>query len=381
MPDDTPRPAGGPGAAGRAALRKARQRLVAPPLAEVEHRALVYADDVGRRALERADATDAALDRLAERVDEQDRRLVGASERLHALERVLNDLGSAMSREHGLAGAAEGYREAVYLLHELRRDLRRHELEHTDEPPDSPAPATAADGGPRTDPYAGKHPRRFDYSGFERRFRGDPDDVRRLLVERYGSLLARHSPVLDIGCGRGELLGALLEQGVEVMGVEPEPSLAAQARERGVPVEESLGADYLRGVEDGSLGAIVCFHVVEHLVVDDLIELLQLAARKLRPGGVFVAETPNPMTFLTLHESYLLDPTHVQPLHPSLLSWLAETAGFRSIEVAYHSPATSLHLPKPDDDGTPLAQQVRRALERLDHQLYGPQDYSVVARA
>ena len=122
------------------------------------------------------------------------------------------------------------------------------------------------------------------------------------------------------------------------------------------------------------------FHVLEHLVVDDLIELLELAARKLRPGGLLIAETPNPMTFLTLHESYLLDPTHVLALHPALLAWLAESAGFRTVEISYHSPATSLWVPPVEGDG-PLVAQLDAAFTQLNHQLYGPQDYSIVARA
>ena len=141
---------------------------------------------------------------------------------------------------------------------------------------------------------------------------------------------------------------------MDVLGVEPEPGLAAQARGAACRSSRRSAPTSCAGSADGSLGAVVSFHVVEHLVVDDLIELLELAARALRPGGLFVAETPNPMTFLTLHESYLLDPTHVQPLHPALLSWLAESAGFASVEVAYHSPATSLWFPPLEtDDGAP----------------------------
>ncbi len=359
---------------GRRAARAAAARLVQADLDALEER-LVRELQLSGRERDAADAALAArLDRAAEATD-------ALAARVGALEQALGELGGAMSREHGLPGAAGAYREALYLLHELRRDLRSH-LSATPAGTDGAAPAPAA----AADPYAGKHPRRFDYAGFERRFRGDPQDVKRLLSDRYLPLLTGLSPVtgggpvVDIGCGRGELLEALQEHGLQVVGVEPEPALAAQARERGVPVVETLGADYLRGVEDGSLGAVVSFHVVEHLVVDDLVELLELAARKLCPGGVFVAETPNPMTFLTLHESYLLDPTHVQALHPALLSWLAEVAGFRSVDIDYHSPATSLWVPPLRGEG-PLVGQLDAAFARLNHQLYGPQDYSLVAHA
>lgn len=379
----------------RSAARALLARTVRADLDALEAR-LVAELQASERARDARDAELAVAVATQAAVSE---RLDG---RVAELERTLAELGGAMSREHGLAGAAGAYREVVYLLHELRRDLRGHtaadhpaadhpEADHpgADHPgADHPAGPqdNPAQGAPPTagDPYAGKHPRRFDYAGFERRFRGDPDDVQRVLTERYLPVLdtpeVRGGVVVDIGCGRGELLEVLAGRGFQVLGVEPQAELAAQTRARGVPVVQTLGADHLRGVPAGSLGAVVSFHVVEHLVVDDLVELLELAARALRPGGLFVAETPNPMTFLTLHESYLLDPTHVQPLHPALLAWLAEAAGFRSVDVSYHSPATSLWVPPLTGEG-PLVEQLDVAFGRLNHQLYGPQDYSIVARA
>jgi len=380
--------AGGRGrlARGRQAGRRLAARVLRAELDALEQRLVLEIQASGRACAARDEQLRADQEAAAAQLAVAAQLTADLGARLAAVEMTLTGLGAAMSREHGLAGAPDAYREALYLLHEVRRDLRAHTLGHLTAWQQAAGQQAASTGtGSAADPYAGRHPRRFDYAGFERRFRGEPEAVRAVLTERYlpvldGVQAGVGGPVVDIGCGRGELLEALQERGVEVVGVEPEPALAAQTRARGVPVVEALGADYLRGVEDGSLGAVVCLHVVEHLVVDDLIELLELAARKVRPGGVFVAETPNPMTFLTLHESYLLDPTHVQPLHPALLSWLAETAGFRSVDIAYHSPATSLWLPPLRGDG-PLVEQLDAAFGRLNHQLYGPQDYSMVARA
>ncbi len=365
---------------GRGAVRRLGARLVQADLDALEQRLVREVVALGVRL-------DGEDDRLRHGTHEVQLVATSLLSRVERLEAALEELGAAMSREHGLAGAAAAYRETVYLVHELRRDLRGHTAASPGSAPAAASPGTPAAGSGTpapTDPYAGKHPRRFDYAGFERRFRGDPASVGAALAARYLPLLegteaVGRGPLVDIGCGRGELLEVLHGRGWDVVGVEPEPALAAQTRERGVPVVEALGADHLRGLEDGSLGAVVSFHVVEHLVVDDLLELLELSARKLRPGGLFVAETPNPMTFLTLHESYLLDPTHVQPLHPALLSWLAESSGFRSVEVQYHSPATSLHVP-PLGDLDPTEGRLDEAFARLNHQLYGPQDYSLVAR-
>ena len=82
-----------------------------------------------------------------------------------------------------------------------------------------------------------------------------------------------------------------------------------------------------RRLPEQSLGSIISVHVVEHLPLATLVELLELAATRLRPGGIFVAETPNPASLIVLGNSYILDPTHVWPLHPSLLTFLCERAG------------------------------------------------------
>ncbi|HYX75819.1 MAG TPA: methyltransferase domain-containing protein, partial [Gaiellaceae bacterium] len=50
------------------------------------------------------------------------------------------------------------------------------------------------------------------------------------LLVREGDLAGRR--VLDIGCGTGRAAEALVERGARVWGVEPEPEMAALARER-----------------------------------------------------------------------------------------------------------------------------------------------------
>ena len=67
--------------------------------------------------------------------------------------------------------------------------------------------------------------------------------------------------------------------------------------------------------------------VVEHLPPAALFRLLELAAAKLRPGGLLVAETINPLSPLALR-TYFADLTHAQPLVPETLALLARQAGF-----------------------------------------------------
>jgi len=135
---------------------------------------------------------------------------------------------------------------------------------------------------------------------------------------------------------------------------------------------------FLRSRPEGSLGAIISTQVVEHLELDDLIELLELSVTRLRPGGVFIAETPNPGALFVLGNSYAMDPTHVRPLHPALLSFLCEGAGFRHIEVRFFAPAEEYHLPLIDDPEAPgWVEQINQAFSRLNDTIFGPQDYAI----
>jgi hypothetical protein len=122
-------------------------------------------------------------------------------------------------------------------------------------------------------------------------------------------------------------------------------------------------------------------HVAEHLPLPALVDLLELAATRLRPGGILVAETPNPASLVVLGNSYILDPTHVWPLHPSLLTFLCERAGFRDVELRFHAPAEDYHLPRLEvPEGAEWARPVNEAVDRLNDVLFGPQEYAVVAR-
>jgi SAM-dependent methyltransferase len=294
---------------------------------------------------------------------------------------TLEDLGMAIAPAAGLAGAGERLSELRERVNGLDRRLRSLQAQAV-----APAPAEAAPvagalveaGSVQAAPSSAL----FDYVGFERRFRGDPETVAAALAERYLDLLVANPPVVDIGCGRAELVEMLTRRGVEAIGVDTDPSMVAEARDRGLDVRQVDGSSFLRGREPGSLGAIIATHLVEHLEFADLVELLELAATRLRPGGLFIAETPNPTSLVVLGNSFILDPTHLRPLHPSLLTFLCEGAGFRDVRLRFHAPATDYQLPMIDDpDAPPWAKRVNDAFAKLNAVLFGPQEYALIATA
>lgn len=286
---------------------------------------------------------------------------------LRTLQETIEELGMSIAPGTGLPGAASR-------LAELRERLTAVERRTRGQPAPSPAtsPARRRAETPAT--------RVLDYVGLERRFRGDPDAILTAVKERYLDMLRGHPPVLDVGCGKGELLEALAQEGVEGLGVDFDSDMVAEGRAKGLEVHEGDGLAFLRSRKEYSLGSIIAIHVAEHLELGDLVEFLQLVATRLRPGGLFIAETPNPASLIVLGNSYVLDPTHVRPLHPSLMVFLCESAGFRDVQLRFYSPAEGYHLPLIDDPEAPQwAQQINRGFEKLNQVLFGPQEYAVIA--
>lgn len=213
------------------------------------------------------------------------------------------------------------------------------------------------------------------YSRFEERFRGSRDDVARSL-DAYESDLDRlgaHGPVLDIGSGRGEFLERLGVDGIEAYGVDTNQTFVTACTARGLDVRLADAMDHLAAVPAGSLGAVTGFHIVEHLPVPTLIELLDRALLALAPGGRILFETPNPTNLIVGASSFYLDPTHLRPLHPDLLSFLVSDRGFVDVETRFLHPARTDLLDQIDelDD-----------VERMARwSLFGPQDVAVLATA
>ena len=213
------------------------------------------------------------------------------------------------------------------------------------------------------------------YVTFEDKFRGTREEIKERLrvyldVIRGADAGTGEHPVLDIGCGRGEWLELLRDEGISAYGVDLNDSLARQCRERGLRVEIGDALSFLRALPEGELGAITGFHIIEHLPMDMLLELYGEAVRVLRPGGVAIFETPNPQNLLVGACNFYADPTHKRPLYPETQQFFLEYRGFSRVELKYlhpHEPAARL----PEAEAPELA-------ARLNDLLSCARDYAVI---
>jgi O-antigen chain-terminating methyltransferase len=175
------------------------------------------------------------------------------------------------------------------------------------------------------------------YIGFEDLFRGPRDEIRGRLAD-YLPLFAGAANVLDLGCGRGEFLELLREEGIEARGVDLNDEMVELCRTRGLDVVGGDALTYLEACPDGSIGGILAAQVIEHLDPAVIIRLLDVAHTKLTPGGRIVLETINPACWFAFFESYIRDLTHVRPVHPDTLKFLLQASGFQRVEIRYRAP-------------------------------------------
>jgi len=193
-------------------------------------------------------------------------------------------------------------------------------------------------GGPALPSSEHDHTLDALYVSFEDRFRGTREQVKSTQQVYLGYLAdvgagVPTAPVLDIGCGRGEWLELLREQGLTARGLDLNRVMIHECHGYGLEVIEGDAIEYLRRQPANSLGAITGFHIVEHLPFPQLITLLDETLRVLKPGGVAIFETPNPENLVVGAYTFYFDPTHRNPLPPPTLQYLVEIRGFAKVDI------------------------------------------------
>jgi SAM-dependent methyltransferase len=209
------------------------------------------------------------------------------------------------------------------------------------------------------------------YASFEDQFRGSRAEIKERF-HVYLPILKEASVttgILDLGCGRGEWLEVLKEEGFEARGVELNSAMVEACRERGLEVTVSDAIAYLQGLPDNSLRAVTGFHFIEHLPFETLIKMLDEVVRVLRSGGVVIFETPNPENVLVGSHFFYFDPTHRNPLPGEMIQFLLESRGLARVELMKLHPADALKV-EGDDELT----------ERFNEYFFGPMDYAVIGR-
>jgi len=151
----------------------------------------------------------------------------------------------------------------------------------------------------------------------------------RFRVKRLAGSLPRGARVLDVGCGRGVMLRALLDLGYEAHGVEISTEAAAGADPRAtVHIAPDLTQAAL---PDQFFDAVILWHVLEHLPHPDRV--LAELHRILKPGGRLILAVPNYASWqarlMKSHWFHLDLPRPLYHFTPRTLKRLLQQSGFR----------------------------------------------------
>ncbi len=173
----------------------------------------------------------------------------------------------------------------------------------------------------------------FDYFGFEQMFRGNKDLLQGRL-KQYVNLFAKGQRVLDVGCGRGDFLELLKENGIVASGVDIDPEMVETCRNGGFDVACDDFENYLDSLSEHSTEGIFSAQFIEHLVPERIDSFIKKSYNKLTWGGKFVAETINPYN-LPNSRFFYVDPTHQKPIFPEVARFICLSAGFRDVQIRY----------------------------------------------
>ncbi|MBY4676800.1 class I SAM-dependent methyltransferase [Marinobacterium arenosum] len=211
------------------------------------------------------------------------------------------------------------------------------------------------------------------YVAFEDACRGTREQIRAAMEVYLPYLQALtergETRLLDLGCGRGEWLQLMREQGWQVQGIDMNRVMVQQCQEAELEVSQADALAHLQSLPEASVDLISGFHIIEHLPFATLFGVFNEAMRVLTPGGRILFETPNPENLLVGSHTFYHDPTHRNPVTPTSVEFLARYHGFVDAEII------RLH-PYPEEA---KVAGIDPLTERVNGHLCGPQDYAIMA--
>src|ERR1035437_8872079 len=107
-------------------------------------------------------------------------------------------------------------------------------------------------------------------------------------------------PVVDIGCGQGELVRLLLADGYDAGGIDADPEQVARARAAGLSQVRLGNYRHLLTERRSQFAAVIATDFLEYLTKDEVLDTLDHVVRALAPGGVFIARVPNAVSPLEI---------------------------------------------------------------------------------
>ena len=205
-------------------LRAFIWRVVGPPLESQKHFNASLVDHLNRNARS-AQEVPVAVAAILEQIRLEFQALARFESLLVQYLQTITVYVDSKDRSVGGTELKERLALVEQRMMAMKRDVERLATGET-RPAQAPSSRPAPSGQAATTEAA-------TYVGFEDRFRGSQSEIRRR-VEEYLPLLASASDIVDVGCGRGELLDLLQQRRISARGVDTNAAMVELCRARGL---------------------------------------------------------------------------------------------------------------------------------------------------
>jgi len=179
-----------------------------------------------------------------------------------------------------------------------------------------------------------------NYIEFENQFRGSRESILERLDQYRGVLtyIKEEYPrakALDLGCGRGEWLQKCQQYELSAQGIDASSSMIKYCKKEGLNACKGNIFKIMPHLKSNCYSLITAFHIIEHLENDRITKLLYEAERLLKKNGIMIIEMPSIDNIYVSTDSFYLDETHINKIHPKLLIYKLGLHGFKSTELNY----------------------------------------------
>ncbi len=231
----------------------------------------------------------------------------------------------------------------------------------------------------------------INYFLFNDIYGGTDEEIRNNLMQHIKYFQGCKN-VLDIGSGRGIFLDLLKENSIGGYGVDANEDLVSYCTRKNLKVEKDDAISHLEKLSDRSLDGIFAAHVIEHLSIKTISDLIRLCYRKLHYGSYAIFVMPNILNITVSSNTFYVDPTHITHVHPNVIKFLMNSSGFRELEEKYYYPIPEEYKMKqillnntydPEESNCLQHEQIdiiNHNIDLLNNMLFGCRDYAIIGK-
>jgi len=154
--------------------------------------------------------------------------------------------------------------------------------------------------------------------------------------QSYLKILSSYEHVIDLGCGQGELLLLLRENGIDASGIDQDPDLTKHCRKLGLEVNCADFREYLKTLPNDLQTSIVVANVMQYLTQEEMTSFITTIENLLAPGYMLIIEMRNPHQIRSFIDSWAEPKVH-GPIFPEALLIECHAAGFKRAELFFPS--------------------------------------------